>query len=43
MYVSGLHIIEDILILVDVDENPEFRTRAGGVMIMAMNHNPYDP
>lgn len=35
--------MEDILVLVDVDENPEHRNRAGGVMIMAMNHDPYDP
>lgn len=42
-HVSGLHIMEDILVLVDVDENPEHMNREGGILIMAMNHDPWDP
>lgn len=42
-FVSGLHIMEDILVLVDVDEHPEYSKRHGGVMIFAMNHDPFDP
>jgi len=42
-HVSGLHIMEDILVLVDVDENPEHMSREGGILIMAMNHDPWDP
>lgn len=42
-FVTGLHIMEDILVIVDVDEFPEWRKRAGGVIIMAMNHDPFDP
>ena len=41
--VSSLHIMEDILVLVDVDEKPENLMREGGVMILAMNHDPFDP
>ena len=42
-FVSGLHIMEDILVLVDVDEHPEYSKRHGGVMIFAINHDPFDP
>lgn len=42
-YVSGLHIMEDLVVVVDVDENPWNMKREGGIMIFAMNHNPFDP
>jgi len=35
--------MEDVLVLVDVDDNPEQMKRPGGVFIMAMNHDPFDP
>ena len=35
--------MEDILVLVDVEDNPEAMKREGGIMIMAMNHDPFDP
>jgi hypothetical protein len=31
------------LAIVDVDLNPWKMQREGGIIIMAMNHNPYDP
>lgn len=42
-YAANIQIMEDILVIVDVDENPQHRLREGGVLIMAMNHDPYDP
>ncbi len=41
--VTGLKMMEDLLILVDVDPNPWRLQREGGIIVMAMNHNPYDP
>lgn len=35
--------MEDILILIDVDENPWQMKREGGIIIYAMNHDPFDP
>jgi hypothetical protein len=35
--------MEDIMIIVDVDEDPSPMTRAGGILIYAMNHDPFDP
>jgi hypothetical protein len=35
--------MEDIMILVDVDPNPWQMNREGGILVYAMNHNPFDP
>lgn len=35
--------MEDLLFIVDVDENPWQMNREGGIIIMAMNHDPFDP
>ncbi len=35
--------MEDILAIVDVDDNPWKMQREGGILIMAMNHDPFDP
>lgn len=42
-FTSRLHIEEDLLAIVDVDPNPWKMQREGGIIIMAMNHNPFDP
>lgn len=34
--------MEDLMILVDVDENPYSFNREGGIIIYAMNHDPYE-
>jgi hypothetical protein len=36
-------MVEDLLILIDVDENPWKLQREGGIIVMAMNHNPFEP
>jgi hypothetical protein len=41
-HVTSMHIMEDLMILVDVDENPFNFNREGGVIIYAMNHDPFD-
>ena len=33
----------ELVILVDVDENPFGLSREGGIVIYAMNHDPYEP
>ena len=35
--------MEDIVVLIDVDPNPEHLKREGGIMILTMNHDPFDP
>lgn len=41
--VLGMHLMEDILVLVDVDENPWRSSRDGSLIIYAMNHDPFEP
>lgn len=38
-----MHVMEELMIVVDVDENPWAFDREGGVLIYAMNHDPYEP
>jgi hypothetical protein len=40
---ASIHIEEDIMILVDADEEPSELSRTGGVLVYAMNHDPYEP
>lgn len=40
--IASIQIMQDILIVVDVDENPSRQNRDGGVMIYAINHDPYE-
>lgn len=42
-YSHRLHLVEDLLAIVDVDPNPWKLQREGGIIILAMNHNPFDP
>lgn len=35
--------MDEIMILVDVDEVPDKMSREGGVIIYAMNHDPFEP
>ncbi len=42
-HVTSMHIMEELMILVDVDENPFSFSREGGVIIYAMNHDPFEP
>lgn len=42
-HVTSMHIMEDLLIIVDVDERPWSFDREGGVIIYAMNHDPFEP
>ena len=41
--VASLQMQEDILILVDVDENPSEMSRQGGVLIYSLNHDHTSP
>jgi hypothetical protein len=38
-----MHVMEELMIIVDVDENPYRFNREGGVIIYAMNHDPFEP
>jgi len=38
-----MHVMEELMIIVDVDENPFDFDREGGVIIYAMNHDPFEP
>lgn len=38
-----MHVQEDLMIIVDVDERPWAMDREGGVIIYAMNHDPFEP
>jgi len=38
-----MHLLEDLMIIVDVDENPWQLDREGGVIIYSMNHDPFEP
>ena len=42
-HVRSLHVLGELVILVDVDENPFGLSREGGIVIYAMNHDPYEP
>jgi hypothetical protein len=42
-HVTSMHVMEDLMIIVDVDENPWSFDREGGVIIYAMNHDPFEP
>lgn len=39
--VASIQVMQDILIVVDVDENPSQQNRDGGVLIYAINHDPF--
>lgn len=41
-HVTSLHSMGELLMVVDVDENPYSFDREGGIIIYAMNHDPYD-
>ena len=38
-----MHIMQDLMLIVDVDPNPYSFNREGGVIIYAMNFNPFEP
>jgi hypothetical protein len=38
-----MHLLQELMIIVDVDENPWRMDREGGVIIYAINHDPYEP
>lgn len=42
-HVTSMHVMEELMIVVDVDENPWAFDREGGVLIYAMNHDPFEP
>lgn len=42
-HVTSMHVMEELMIVVDVDERPWAFDREGGIIIYAMNHDPYEP
>ena len=40
-HVTSMHVMEELMIIVDVDERPWSFDREGGVIIYAMNHDPF--
>lgn len=41
--IAGLQMQQDILIVVDVDEEPSKMSREGGVLVYCVNHDLSDP
>lgn len=42
-HVTSMHVMEELMIVVDVNERPWSFDREGGVLIYAMNHDPFEP
>ena len=42
-HVTSMHIMQELLVIVDVDERPFAFDREGGIIIYAMNHDPFEP
>jgi hypothetical protein len=42
-HVTSMHVMNDLMVIVDVDERPWTFDREGGVLIYAMNHDPFEP
>lgn len=42
-HVTSMHIMQELMIVVDVDERPWSFDREGGIIIYAMNHDPFEP
>ena len=38
-----MHLMQDLVLIVDVDKDPFKLKREGGVIIYAMNHDPFEP
>lgn len=38
-----MNVLQDLMIIADVDENPWVADREGSVIIYAINHDPFDP
>jgi hypothetical protein len=42
-HVTSMHVMDELLAIVDVDERPWSFDREGGVLLYAMNHDPFEP
>jgi hypothetical protein len=42
-HVTSMHVMDELMMVVDVNERPWSFDREGGVIIYAMNHDPFEP
>lgn len=42
-HVTSMHVMEELMMVVDVDERPWSFDREGGILLYAMNHDPFEP